>query len=78
MKYAVAGIVLLIGTGSAALCQDRMPASGNGIVHPGTALLDSMGIIAGAPEVTGNDDSRAKLSTATVVASPDSNTRKQE
>jgi hypothetical protein len=78
MKYVVAGIMLLIGTGSAAYCQNRLPVSDNGPVHPGTALLDSLGIFAGVPEAAGKDDSQARLSSATVTASPESNTRKRE
>ena len=78
MKYVVAGIALLIGMASAGYCQNRMPTSESGPVHPGTALLDAMGIPAGAPEATDKGDTQPKLSSASGIASPDSNSRKQE
>jgi hypothetical protein len=49
MKSLVAGLALFLSISGAAYCQSSAPASSDGQVHPGTALLDRMGIFAGAP-----------------------------
>jgi hypothetical protein len=45
-KAFLFGMVTLIGAGGAV--QSQSPASAGGLVHPGTAILDSMGIFAGS------------------------------
>ncbi|HEX3402372.1 MAG TPA: hypothetical protein VHT74_18830 [Acetobacteraceae bacterium] len=53
MKYLTVAAALLLGMGSAGYCQASIRAQpGNQQVHPGTALLDSMGIVAGVPDGT--------------------------
>lgn len=52
MKTLAAGLALLLGISGAAHCQSSAPGSSDRPVHPGTALLDRMGIFAGAPEAT--------------------------
>jgi hypothetical protein len=50
MKFALANLTILVGLAGAAYCQDGVRAQDGRSVHPGTALLDSEGIFAGAPD----------------------------
>ncbi|HEY2619055.1 MAG TPA: hypothetical protein VGI78_17070 [Acetobacteraceae bacterium] len=52
MKTVMAGLVLLVGMAGVGYCQSRASDQSDRPVHPGTALLDSMGIVAGAPDGT--------------------------
>ena len=58
-------------------CQSRRMISLTRPVHPGTALLDSMGIYAGEPEPAQKADAKASVPGTTVIASPNSATGKQ-
>jgi hypothetical protein len=70
MKSALAGITVLIGLSGAALCQNKTPTPGNSVVHPGTALLDSLGIVAGAPDPVPEKDAQADAGNMLVRAAP--------
>ncbi len=63
MKHMLAGLALLVGANGAAFCQtnDRP-------VHPGTAILDSMGIVAGAPDQMPKRDAQADTAKPTMPA----------
>ena len=50
MKSLVAGLAVLVGLSGIAYGQNSLPAPDERPMHPGTALLDSMGIYAGAPD----------------------------
>jgi hypothetical protein len=54
MKHLAVAAALLLGMGSAGYGQTGVPAAqlNTQSVHPGTAILDSMGIVAGAPDKT--------------------------
>jgi hypothetical protein len=49
MKCIIAGLTVLVGMTAAAHSQSSGPATPGQPVHPGTAILDSMGIFAGMP-----------------------------
>ena len=72
MKHVIAGIVLLAGLSSAGYCQNNASTTDDRPVHPGTALLDSMGIVAGAPETAKTADTQEGVTHTSAVASPDS------
>ena len=46
------------------------------LMHPGTAMLDSMGIFAGEPEPAQRPIPQASLPSPTVIASPNNATGK--
>ena len=48
MKYVIVGLTVLVGMTVAAHSQSRGSATSDEPAHPGTAILDSMGIFAGA------------------------------
>ena len=72
MKHVMAGMVVLVGLSSAGYCQNSVSAADDRPVHPGTALLDSMGIVAGAPEPAETADTHPGATRTSAVASPDS------
>ncbi len=76
MKYPIAGVALLIGMAGTAYCQGSGTASERGPVHPGTALLDSMGIYAGTPQVAQRPGAQT-ASSATSDAAPNTAPGKQ-
>ena len=78
MKCLVAGLALLVGLSGVAYCQNSIPASNERQVHPGTAILDSMGIVAGAPDPAEQRDARASLPGTTVIVSPSGTAGKQQ
>lgn len=77
MKAVTVGLAFLIAMGGVAYCQSSVPKANEHATHPGTALLDSMGIVAGAPDATGTRDAQATLPSTTVVASPNGTPGKQ-
>jgi hypothetical protein len=71
MKFTLPGLALLIGMSGAAHCQSSIPASNGDAVHPGTALLDSMGIFAGLPQpTTQSAEKPSSMPITTVMATP--------
>ena len=70
MKCALAGLAVLIGLSGAAVCQNKTPTPGNRLVHPGTALLDSLGIVAGAPDPVPQKDAQVDTGSMLVRAAP--------
>ena len=72
MKQLIAGLVVLVGLSSAGYCQNDASTANDRPVHPGTALLDSMGIFAGAPEPAKAADTQTGVTHTSAVASPDS------
>jgi hypothetical protein len=65
MKLVAVGLALQVGMVSLGQAQtsDRP-------VHPGTALLDSMGIVAGAPDPGPTDKPPSAAASSGVVATP--------
>ena len=57
-KAFLFGMVIFVGAGGAAHSQSMHPASAGGLVHPGTAILDSMGIFAGNSQGLVSDPDR--------------------
>lgn len=55
MKSSMAGLVLLMGMFGVPLAQTSTPLTNDRPTHPGTAILDSMGIAAGAERTTTNN-----------------------
>jgi hypothetical protein len=72
MKRVIASMVVLVGLSGAGYCQNSASTANDRPVHPGTALLDSMGIVAGAPEPVETADTQAGMTRTSAVASPDS------
>lgn len=77
MKSLVAGLAVFVGLSGIAYCQNSLPGSNERPVHPGTALLDSMGIYAGAPDTAEQRDAQASLADPAVIASPNGTVGKQ-
>ena len=70
MRCVVSGLALLVGLSSAAYCQNSVPTADGRPVHPGTAILDSMGIFAGVPDPGEQQDAQASIPSTTMIASP--------
>lgn len=77
MKYAIIGLAMLAGTAGAGYCQSQTYDQSGRPVHPGTALLDSMGIYAGDPQPEQKADARPSAPGTTVIASPNNATGKR-
>jgi hypothetical protein len=79
MKFTLAGFALLLGMSGAAHSQSSNPTLNGDAVHPGTALLDSMGIFAGLPQPTIHAaETPSDMPITTVMAVPNnSNETKQ-
>lgn len=59
MKFALANLAILVGLSGAAYCQDGARTQDDRNVHPGTALLDSAGILAGASDAVSTNEAKA-------------------
>jgi hypothetical protein len=70
MKTAMAGLALLVGMAGAGYCQSRAPDQSDRPVHPGTALLDSMGIGADVPDTMPAHNVRADRDATATLAEP--------
>jgi hypothetical protein len=70
MKTVMAGLVLLVGMAGAGYCQSRVPGQPDRPVHPGTALLDSMGIGAGASDGTPTHNALTDRDATVTLADP--------
>jgi hypothetical protein len=70
MKHAVIGFALLVGTIGAGYCQSRTSDQPDRPIHPGTALLDSMGIVAGAPDATPMNKVQSDTAATVTLAQP--------
>jgi hypothetical protein len=70
MKTVMAGLALLVGMAGAGYCQSRVPDQSDRPVHPGTALLDSMGIVAGASDGTPTHNALADRDSTVTLAEP--------
>jgi hypothetical protein len=59
MKFVVVNLAILAGLSGAAYCQDSVRPQDGRTMHPGTALLDSVGIVAGAPDAVSTNEAKA-------------------
>ena len=50
MKCLAVSLIMVVGIAGAACSHSEPPLPTGGSVHPGTAILDSMGIFAGEPK----------------------------
>jgi hypothetical protein len=70
MKYSLGGLAVLIALGGAAVCEYKTPTPGNRLVNPGTAILDSMGIVAEAPAPVPEKNAQVDTRSMWVRAAP--------
>jgi len=75
MKHLMSGLVLLVGVTGTAFGQTS--STNDSPVHPGTAILDSMGIVAGAPDQASKGNVQDTAATPSVRATPTSSTGRQ-
>jgi len=67
MKYVVVGLALCVGLSGAAHSQGSVTAAPDRSVHPGTAILDSMGIVAGRDQSNASVSPRAPAHPGTAL-----------
>jgi hypothetical protein len=78
MKTVMAGLALLVGMAGAGYCQSRASDQSDRPVHPGTALLDSIGIGAGVPDATPTRNPPEDTQARATLAEPASTTLKHQ